>query len=129
MAPIRIMLVDDNPMFLGIASAFFKECYPDELDVVGTAGGGEEAVALGWALRPEVVLIDLLMPGVSGFETIPRLSAQCPDAGIIALTFVDGQGCRQAALAAGVDDFVQKQTMTTDLLPAIRRVAEARRAK
>jgi len=64
------------------------------------------------------------MPGLSGLETIPRLRAMLPEVSIIALTLLDAKVYRQAALAAGADDFVPKANLSTDLLPAIRRVAK-----
>jgi len=64
------------------------------------------------------------MPGLSGLETIPLLRAMLPEASIIALTLLDAKVYRQATLAAGADDFVLKANLSTDLLPAIRRVAK-----
>ena len=123
MKPISVLLVDDNPAFLRIVTRFLQE--HDDVVVVGVAGGGEEALALAQDLKPDIVLIDLAMPGLSGLETIPRLRAVLPEVGIIALTVLDTNGYREAALAASADDFVPKATLDTDLLPAIRRVAQA----
>jgi DNA-binding NarL/FixJ family response regulator len=123
MKPISVLLVDDNPAFLRIATRFLQE--HDDVAVVGAAGGGEEALALAEDLEPDIVLIDLAMPGLSGLETIPRLRAMLPAGGIIALTMLDTNSYWQAALAAGADDFVPKVSLDTDLLPAIRRVAQA----
>jgi DNA-binding NarL/FixJ family response regulator len=123
MKPISVLLVDDNPSFLRIATRFLQE--HDDVAVVGAAGGGEEALALAQDLQPDIVLIDLAMPGLSGLETIPRLRAALPEAGIIALTVLDTISYWQAALSAGANDFVPKTRLNTDLLPAIRRVAQA----
>jgi DNA-binding NarL/FixJ family response regulator len=123
MNPISILLVDDNPSFLRIATRFLQE--HDDVVVVGTAGGGEEALALAEDQQPDIVLIDLAMPGLSGLATIPLLRIVLPEVGIIALTVLDTNGYRQAALAAGANDFVPKANLDTDLLPAIRRVAQA----
>ena len=127
MNPISVMLVDDNPTFLRIATRFLQE--HDDVMVVGAAGGGEEALAQAQARQPDIVLIDLAMPGLSGLETIPRLRAMLPEVGIIALTVLDTNSYRQAALEAGANDFVPKSTLNTDLLPAIRRVAQAARLR
>ena len=119
---IRVLLVDDHEAFLRVATEFLQR--HDELTVIGVARGGEEALAQAQDLRPEVVLIDLNMPGLGGLETIPLLRAMPPEAGIIALTLLDPKVYRQAALAAGADDFVRKADLSADLLPAIRRVVQ-----
>jgi DNA-binding NarL/FixJ family response regulator len=123
MKPISVLLVDDNPSFLHIATRFLQE--HDDVAVVGVASRGEEALALAQDLQPDIVLIDLAMPGLSGLETIPRLRAVLPEVGIIALTVLDTSSYWQAALSAGANDFVPKTKLNTDLLPAIRRVAQA----
>ncbi|MBI4199224.1 MAG: response regulator transcription factor [Chloroflexi bacterium] len=127
MGPVSILLVDDNPTFLRILVRFLEVHHQNEVVIVGTAGGGEEALAKVQDLRPQVVLLDLAMPGLSGLEAIPRLRSTLPDVGIIALTLLDPNGYRKAALAAGANEFVAKATLATDLLPAIRRVAQTRR--
>jgi DNA-binding NarL/FixJ family response regulator len=123
MKPISVLLVDDNPAFLHISTRFLQK--HDDTVVVGTAGGGEEALALAQDLQPDIVVIDLAMPGLSGLETIPRLRAMLPEVGIIALTVLDTNSYRQAALEAGANDFIPKASLDTDLLPTIQRVAQA----
>jgi CheY-like chemotaxis protein len=93
---------------------------------VGTAGNGNEALEKVESLRPQVILIDLAMPGLDGLHTIPRLRSILPDVGIIVLTVFDTNGYRQAALATGGDDFVPKAVLNTDLLPD-RRLAQIAR--
>jgi DNA-binding NarL/FixJ family response regulator len=127
MKPISVLLVDDNPAFLRIATRFLEE--HEDVVVVGAAGGGEEALALAEDLQPDIVLIDLAMPGLSGLETIPHLRAVLPGVGIIALTMLDTNSYWQAALAAGADDFVPKASLDRDLLPAMRRVAQGDRSE
>ncbi len=124
---ICVLLVDDHEAFLRVATEFLQR--HDDLTVVGAARGGEEALAQAQDLRPQVILVDLNMPGLSGLETIPRLRAMLPEAGIIALTLLDPKVFRQAALAAGADDFVPKANLGTDLLPAIRRVTQTGQPK
>jgi len=122
MKPISVLLVDDNPSFLRLVTRFLQE--HDDIVVVGTADGGEEALALAQDLQPDIVLIDLAMPGLSGLEAIPRLRAVLPAAGIIALTVLNTNSYLQASLEAGANDFVAKASLNTDLLLAIRRVAQ-----
>jgi DNA-binding NarL/FixJ family response regulator len=125
MKPVSVLLVDDSPFFLCIAARFLRA--HDEVDLVGTAGGGEEGLAQAQILRPQVVLLDLAMPGLSGLEVIPRLRRILPQVGIVVLTLQDTDSYREAALAAGADDFIPKSVMNTTLLPVIHRVAQARR--
>jgi DNA-binding NarL/FixJ family response regulator len=123
---ISLLLVDDNPTFLEMATRFLQG--HEDLAVVGTARGGEEALKQARDLHPDVVLLDLAMPKLNGLGVIPHLRSTLPDMGIIVLTLLDASAYRQAALDAGADDFVSKTALVADLLPAIRRVAEARAA-
>jgi len=134
MESVRVLLVDDNSTFLRIATRFLEQDHAvtppvtprPRVAVVGTAGGGEEALAQAERLSPHVILLDLMMPGVGGLAIIPRLRAILPDVGIIALTLLDTSSYRSAALAAGADVFIAKSAMSTDLLPAIQQVIQAR---
>lgn len=117
---ISVLLVDDNPTFLRVTTQFLEA--HDDVVVVGTADRGEKALNQAKDLQPQVILIDLAMPGLTGLQTIPRLRRMLPDTGIIALTVMNTSGFRQAALAAGADVFVPKAAMRTDLMPAIRRI-------
>jgi len=127
MEPVRVLLVDDNPTFLRIAARFLEQEHCQEVVVVGTATGGEDALAKAKHLAPQVVLLDLMMPGMNGLEVIPRLKAMLPEVYIVALTLLDTSSYRSAALSAGADAFIAKTAMNTELLPAIRRVPETRR--
>jgi DNA-binding NarL/FixJ family response regulator len=124
---IRVLLVDDNEAFRRVATDFLQRQH--ELNVVGAMCGGEEALAQAQDLGPQVILIGLDMPGLTGLETISRLRNTLPGVGIIALTLLNDNAYRQAALAAGADDLVRKAELTTDLLPAIRRVTQANRSR
>ena len=121
---IRVLVVDDNEAFLRVATDFLQR--HDELIVVGAICGGEEALAQAQDLGPQVILIGLDTPGL---ETISRLRNILPGVGIITLTLLKDNAYRQAALAAGADDLVRKAELTTDLLPAIRRVVQADRPR
>jgi len=95
--------------------------------VIGTASRGDEALEQAESLHPQIILIDLAMPGMPGLEAIPHLRRIMPDVGIIALTMMDTGGFRQAALNAGADEFIPKANMRTELLPAIKRLARRER--
>jgi len=126
MVPISVLLVDDNPTFLRIAAQFLREHCTQEVTVVGTATGGRGALAQAGDLRPQVIVVDLAMTGMSGLEAIPRLRGLRPDAGIVALTQMEPSEYREAALAAGADEFVTKAMLSTGLLPAIQRARQRR---
>lgn len=127
MESISVLLVDDNPIFLNIVAQFLRAS-PDVV-VVGTASGGEEALAKAEESRPQVILLDLAMPDIPGLEVIPRLRSILPEVSIIALTLLATEGYRQAALSAGAQDFISKAKLSQELLPAIRRVVRARQEK
>jgi DNA-binding response OmpR family regulator len=121
------MLVDDNPVFLRATTQFLEA--HDDVVVVGTAGGGSEALEQVRELQPRIILIDLAMSDLSGLATIPRLRHVMPEVGIIALTVMNSEGFREAALTAGADVFIPKATMRTDLLPTVRSLAHADRER
>lgn len=127
MNSISVLLVDDNYAFLHITTRFLQT--HNDVRVAGSFSGGKEALSRARDLRPDIILIDLAMPDIPGLEVIPRLREVLPEAGIIAMTFLDTDGYRQAALAAGADDFVSKATLETDLLPTISRVVQINRCQ
>ena len=130
MPQASILLVDNNPGFLRILANFLDRFGHGEVVIAGTALGGKEGLTKAQSLRPQLIVIDLAMTDLHGLEAIPQLRSMLPDAGIIALTFLDSDSYRQAALAAGANEFVSKARLDTDLLPAIWRISEtyARRA-
>ena len=115
---ISVLLVDDNASFLQAATRFLQQ-YQD-ITVVGTACGGQEAMPMAQTLQPDVALVDLSMPDLPGLELIPRLRVALPKMRIIALTLLDSAAYQRAALAVGADGLVSKRSMSTTLLPAIR---------
>jgi CheY-like chemotaxis protein len=123
MESISVLLVDDNTTFLRVTTQFLESYQDTNMVVIGTANRGEDALEQVESLQPQVILIDLAMPGMPGLEAIPHLRRRMPDVGIIALTMMDTGGFRQAALDAGADEFIPKANMRTELLPAITRLA------
>ena len=120
MDKIRILLVDDSIPFLDIAASFLSD--HEGLIIVGTAQNGDEALSQAADLHPEFVLLDINMPGLSGIETTPYLRQILPGADIIVLSFQNSETYKEAALVAGADDFIPKDTLTYALIPAIHRV-------
>jgi DNA-binding NarL/FixJ family response regulator len=120
METTSVLLVDDSSLFVRVATRFLMA--RGDIELAGTARDADEALRLAEELRPELVLLDLNMPHVSGLEVIPRLRRALPGVKIIVLTLWDTDLYRQAALAAGADDFVSKGQIGNNLLPAIRRL-------
>lgn len=123
-APIRVLVVDDNATFLKILIEYLRR--QDQLTIVAATQRNQEALVLAPQVRPQVVVLDLCLPDMSGLEAIPHLRVALPGVGIIILTLHSLEVYCQAALAAGADEFVSKQRLISDLLPAIQRVAEIR---
>ena len=119
---ISVLVVDDSPTFLQATTAFIR--HQPTLALAGVARGGKEALAQTQHLAPQMVLVDLDMPDRSGLQTIACVRDAAPDVGIIALTLLDAQTYREAALAAGANDLVPKTTLTASLMPIIWRIRE-----
>lgn len=115
---IRVMLIDDNQIFLRAASTFLER--HEDFLIVCTAHEEDAAITQAQEQHPDIVLLDLDMPGQSGLTMIPKLRAACPRLSIIVLTMLNGSAYQQAARRAGSDGFVRKAEMYTDLLPAMR---------
>jgi DNA-binding NarL/FixJ family response regulator len=119
--PIRLLLVDDQPAVRrGLRMRFALE--PD-LEVVGEAGGVAEAISLARALHPDVVLMDVEMPGVSGIAAIATLRRVAPHSTVVIFTLYDDAAMRARAREAGATAFVAKHQTEETLLAAIRRAA------
>lgn len=116
---IRVMLVDDDPVFLRTMKRLLREQYGEKVDIVGTARSAEECLNLAQLFVPQVVLMDLNMSGVCGLGTIPLLHILFPEMRVIALAFDDKVKSRQAVLAAGGSDLILKCDLDTYLIPSI----------
>jgi NarL family two-component system response regulator LiaR len=123
--PIRVLIVDDHPLARSGLRTFLK-AYPD-LEMVGEADNGGEALDLIGAVRPDVVLMDLVMQEMDGVETTRRLKAAWPDVAVIALTSVDDGGMVERALRAGATGYLLKTLGADDLVAAIRAAHAGRR--
>ena len=122
----RVLLVDGNEDFRLVAADFLRR--HQDLVLVGALDESDQALLQARDLQPDLILIDLDTGALHGVESIPRLRRQLPGVSIIALSLWKGSAYRQAALAAGADEVVSKADLTTDLLPAIRRVMQSGRA-
>jgi DNA-binding NarL/FixJ family response regulator len=120
-APIRVLLADDQPL-LRMGFRLILEGEPD-LEVVGEAGTGEEAVRLAGRLVPDVILMDVRMPLGDGIEATRRITASGVASRIIILTTFDLDEYAFAGLQAGASAFLLKDVAPSDLVSAVRVVA------
>lgn len=120
-SPIRILLADDHPLFReGVAHSLGAE--PD-FEVIAQAGSGEEAVELAHRLRPDMVLLDVTMPGMGGVAATGKIAARTPEVRIMMLTVSENRESLMAALKAGAHGYVLKGVSASELRAITRRVA------
>ena len=118
---IRVLLVDDHAMvrrgmrdFLGLHA---------DIEIVGEASDGAAAIEQALALRPDIVVMDLMMPGVDGIEATTRIKAEAPEVEVIALTSFIEEARVVAAIEAGASGFLLKDAEADELAAAIRSAA------
>jgi DNA-binding NarL/FixJ family response regulator len=114
---IRVLIADEQPLFAKTLETLLG--YDDRVEVIGRAADGREAVELAASLSPDVVLMDLNMPVMDGFEATRRIRASGSAAKVIVLTGSDSRGDVSRARNAGADGYVAKVRIATDLLEAI----------
>jgi DNA-binding NarL/FixJ family response regulator len=124
MTRIRILLADDHAVLrTGLRMLISSQ---RDLEVVGEASDAEEAVRKAAALRPDVALVDITMPGSGGIKAIERIRQAAPATRVLVLTMHDLPAYLRAALAAGASGYVVKRAADSDLLAAIRDVHRGR---
>lgn len=114
---IRVLIADDHPV-LRSGLRVLLAADPD-LEVVGETGTGEETLRLAEELRPDVILLDISMPGESGIETVRRLKAKLPALKVLFLTMHEEEGMLLEALAAGADGYLIKRADEPEIIQAI----------
>ncbi len=123
---IRLLIVDDHPIVRDGLVSILHEGEPD-LEVVGEAGDGKEAVEAWRTLRPSVTIMDLQLPGQSGVEAMKAIRREDPEARILVLTTFDGDADIQRALEAGARGYLLKSVRRAILIEAVRAVDAGRR--
>lgn len=121
MSSIRILVADDHALFREGLSALLLSV-PDT-DVVGEAATGEEAVTKAAELQPDVILMDIQMPGINGIEATRRVVRDSPHIGVIVVTMFEDDDSVFAAMRAGARGYVLKGADQDEILKVIRAVA------
>ena len=119
--PLRVVVADDHPLFRdGLVAALTMI---DGVEVVGTAADGEQAIALASELEPDVVLMDLAMPGVNGIEATRSILQAHPGTAVLVLTMAEGDDSLAAALRVGARGYLLKGADRQEIGHALRSVA------
>jgi DNA-binding NarL/FixJ family response regulator len=121
MTPVRVLLVDDDDLMRAGLTAVLSS--DEAIDVVGEAPDGRAAVERAIALRPDVVLMDVRMPGLDGIAATRELLAVSPDVKVVVLTTFEQDDYIFGALSAGASGFLLKRTRPEELIAAIHTVA------
>ncbi len=122
---ISVLLVDDHPVVIEGLRKLLE--IAGDIDVTGTANDASQAIDLARTLRPDVILLDLRMPGASGIQATRRLREQEFAGAIILLTSYGDQAYVRQALEAGADGYLLKSTPSDELIASIRSGARGRR--
>jgi DNA-binding NarL/FixJ family response regulator len=118
---LRVLVVEDHPLFRKGVIALLDTV--DDVEVAGTAGSGEEAIALAASLLPDLVLMDLQLPGMSGIEATRSIVTTDPDVKVLVLSLFEDEDSVFLALRAGARGYVLKDADEEELVGAIRAVA------
>lgn len=119
-APIRVLVVDDHFIVRKGIRALLEEC--EDIQYVGEASNGLEAIQQAERVKPDVILMDLLMPEMDGIQAIRHISAQYPDVRILVITTFSGDDQVFPAIKAGAHGYLLKDSGSEQLLQAIRQV-------
>ena len=120
--PLRIALADDHTVLRKTLVNFLSQ--RDEFIVLGEAGDGDGALRLALELQPDVLLLDLNMPGRGGLEVLPEIRAKAPNVKVLVLTGRDEEWYITQALKAGANGYILKSASESDLMDAILKVSQ-----
>jgi len=124
-AQTRVLIVDDHAVVrAGLRMLLDAE---DDIEPVGEAGNAREGVFEARSLKPDVILLDVVMPGQSGLEVLPQLVHENPDAKVLVLSMQDDPQYVREAFAAGASGYVLKEAADAEVVNAIREVARGGR--
>lgn len=122
MTPVKVLLADDHPLFRSGLTRMLQGEYGFE--IAGETSRGDEAVRLAAELVPELVIMDVSMPGLDGIEATKRIKASLPQVRILILSMYSDDAYWREAMEAGASGYVLKRAVDTELMIAIRTVME-----
>ena len=118
---ITVVLVDDHAVVRS-GLRLLLDAHED-IEVVGEAGSAKDAVFRARALKPHVILLDVVMPGESGIEALPKLLLESPDTKVLVLSMQDDPNYVREAFAAGASGYVLKEAADEEVVSAVREIA------
>jgi two-component system response regulator NreC len=122
---ISVVLVDDHAVVRsGIRLLLERQ---DDIEVVGEAGNAKDALFRARALKPDVILLDVVMPGESGIDVLPRLLEESPETKVLVLSMQDDPSYVREAFAAGAQGYVLKEAADEEVVSAVREIAKGGR--
>jgi DNA-binding NarL/FixJ family response regulator len=124
MSAIKVLIVDDHNLVREGLKAVFDQ--GDEVEVVGEAGSGEEALEMVGKVLPDVILMDISMPGMNGIQATRMIRERYPSSKIVMLTMLDQEGYVYEAVKAGATGYMLKNTSSDDLVHAIQTVYDGK---
>jgi DNA-binding NarL/FixJ family response regulator len=119
---LRVLVVDDHPAFRRALTSALKMV--DDIEVAGEAGGGLDATEQVTVIEPDLVIMDLSMPDISGIDAMKRIHAEQPDLPVVFLTAHADEGVEKEALEAGASGFLAKGTSLEDLVIVLHEAAD-----
>jgi DNA-binding NarL/FixJ family response regulator len=120
-SPVRVLIADDHPLFRQGIGALLRDA--PETELVAEAADGEEAITLTRELRPDVVVMDVSMPGLDGVTAARRLAEAHPDVAVLMVTMMDDDGSISEAIRAGAAGYILKGAQPSEILRAVLAVA------
>ena len=122
---ITVVLVDDHAVVRsGIRLLLDRQ---EDIEVIGEAGNAKDALFRARALKPDVILLDVVMPGESGIEVLPRLLEESPETKVLVLSMQDDPSYVREAFAAGAQGYVLKEAADEEVVSAVREIAKGGR--
>jgi two-component system, NarL family, response regulator NreC len=118
---ISVVLVDDHAVVRSGLRLLLDA--QDDLEVVGEAGNAKDAIFRARAMKPDVILLDVVMPGESGIEVLPKLLTESPDSKVLVLSMQDDPSYVREAFGAGASGYVLKEAADEEVVSAVREIA------